>query len=262
MALIAAVALHHLLIFLLPAQHSEQNAYTNSITPALRLPIPYPIAAVLMCSTTKKESRKRKPFGQVNGDAETKASRVGGSVSKKQKQLTGAAAAAAAIKPQGRTKPNKPILCWAHSKTGNRCSKMVSSREGEPIPIPYCDVHLKAGDGAIRRVSHPFAGHCLVASHDLPKNYRMVLWGYRGRCNSSDKEDRCVSFYPPDPKTGRNFVRFTKALRTDNYNGVFNPKDTGDLLQFASCPGKTILFFLGIALRVSHVFSHVFATFL
>lgn len=40
---------------------------------------------------------------------------------------------------------------------------MVSSREGEPVPIPYCDVHLKSGDGALKVVRHPIAGKCLVA---------------------------------------------------------------------------------------------------
>lgn len=144
------------------------------------------------------------------------------------------------IAPQGSiSKPHIPIQCWAHSKTGNRCCKFITSREGEPIPIPYCDMHLDAGDGALRRVSHPFAGSCLIANFDLPKNYRMVLWGYRGKCNSSDKEDRSVSFYPPNPVTGRNYFPFTKMLKTDNYNGVINPTDTGDLLQFASCPGPT-----------------------
>jgi hypothetical protein len=114
---------------------------------------------------------------------------------------------------------------------------MVHSREGEPVPVPYCDKHLMAGDGALKRVSHPFAGHCLVARYDLPKNYRMALFGNRGRCKTSDKEDRSVSFYPPDQRTGRNYYPWTKTLRTDNYNGVLNPAGTGDLLQFASCPG-------------------------
>jgi hypothetical protein len=55
------------------------------------------------------------------------------------------------------------IQCWAHTKMGVRCSSMVSSREGEPVPIPYCDVHLKSGDGALKVVRHPIAGKCLVA---------------------------------------------------------------------------------------------------
>jgi hypothetical protein len=179
-----------------------------------------------MCLTTKKNPRKRKSLDEIETNE----------ISNRHKKVrTGGR-----IEPQGRiSKAHRPIQCWAHSKTGNRCCKLIKSREGEPIPIPYCDRHLQAGDGALRRASHPFAGSCLIANFDLPKNYRMVLWGYRGKCNSSDKEDRSVSFYPPNPKTGRNLVPFTKTLKTDNYNGVINPTDTGDLLQFASCPGPT-----------------------
>jgi hypothetical protein len=71
-------------------------------------------------------------------------------------------------KTLGSTRANKiqqtyRIQCWAHTKSGIRCSSMVSSREGEPVPIPYCDVHLKSGDGALKVVRHPIAGKCLVA---------------------------------------------------------------------------------------------------
>jgi hypothetical protein len=187
----------------------------------------------IMCLTTKKDTRKRKSLDNVIQD-ETRESMKTLKTNRDNKRTK------PHIEPQGRiAKAHQPVQCWAHSKTGNRCCKMVSSREGEPIPIPYCDTHLNAGDGALRRVAHPFAGSCLIANFDLPKNYRMVLWGYRGKCNPSDKEDRSVSFYPPNPTTGRNFVPFTKTLKTDNYNGVINPMDTGDLLQFASCPGPT-----------------------
>jgi hypothetical protein len=55
------------------------------------------------------------------------------------------------------------IQCWAHTKQGVRCQSIVSSREGEPVPIPYCDRHLKYGDGALKVVNHPFAGKALVA---------------------------------------------------------------------------------------------------
>ena len=55
------------------------------------------------------------------------------------------------------------VQCWAHSKTGTRCTRMVKSREGEPVPIPYCDAHLDSGDGALKVVDHPFAGKALVA---------------------------------------------------------------------------------------------------
>ena len=78
------------------------------------------------------------------------------------------------IFPQGRAKVNEPIRCWAHTQTGNRCTSKVHSREGEPIPIPYCDRHLKNGDGALKVVSHPFAGKALVARYDLPPKYRIA----------------------------------------------------------------------------------------
>jgi hypothetical protein len=142
------------------------------------------------------------------------------------------------ILPQSRSQP-QPIQCWAHTKSGKRCRTIVTSREGEPVPVPYCNVHLKSGDGALKVAPHPFAGHCLVANCDLPKNYRMAFYGNRGRCATSDKEDRSISFYPPNPETGRNFYPRTRVLKQDNYNGVLNPKDTGDVLQYASCPGPS-----------------------
>jgi len=38
---------------------------------------------------------------------------------------------------------NKKNQCWAHTLNGKRCPVIVSSREGEPIPVPYCNIHLK-----------------------------------------------------------------------------------------------------------------------
>ena len=56
------------------------------------------------------------------------------------------------------------VRCWAHTKSAqNRCNNYVISREGEPFPIPYCEVHMKSGDGALKVVKHPIAGKCLVA---------------------------------------------------------------------------------------------------
>ena len=40
------------------------------------------------------------------------------------------------IIPQSRAKvSDQPLQCWAHIRTGKRCTAKVSSREGEPIPI-------------------------------------------------------------------------------------------------------------------------------
>jgi len=70
-------------------------------------------------------------------------------------------------KPQKTFKPNDvegcTVQCWAHTKSGVRCTAHVKTREGEPIPVPYCEVHMKSGDGALKVVHHPIAGKCLVA---------------------------------------------------------------------------------------------------
>lgn len=144
------------------------------------------------------------------------------------------------IGPQSRPKPNTPVQCWAHTHTGIRCTALVTPREGEPIPIPYCSCHLKSGDGALKVVNHPFAGKALVARFDLPAKYRMAYWGKRGRCQTCDKEDRAISFYPPNRVTGRNIdpkIEGGRTLKQDNYNGVLNPEGTGDIIQYAACPG-------------------------
>jgi len=132
------------------------------------------------------------------------------------------------------------IQCWAHSRTGKRCQAKVTSREGEPIPIPYCNTHLKRGDGALKVVNHPLFGKALVARIDLPKGYRMAYWGIRGRCGACDVEDRAISYYPPNPRTGTNIdenVVGGRTLKRHNYNGVLNPGGTGDIIQYAGCPG-------------------------
>jgi hypothetical protein len=64
----------------------------------------------------------------------------------------------------------------------------------------------------------------------------MVFWGYRGKCASCLKEDRAIAFYPPDKITGRNRDAAGNMV-THNYNGVLNPAQSGDIIQFAACPG-------------------------
>ena len=143
----------------------------------------------------------------------------------------------AKVKPQGSATLRSPVRCWALCRNRNRCKAIVQSREGEPIPIPYCNSHLKHGDYALKIIDHPFAGKCAVARYDLPAKYRLIFHGKRGKARTSDKDDRSMSFYPPNPKTGSNYIPSTRTQRTDNYNGVLNPKGTGDLMQFASAPG-------------------------
>jgi hypothetical protein len=162
---------------------------------------------------------------------------------------TKSAGAHITILPQQRaTVGDAPVVCWAHTRAGVRCSTVVETRQGEPIPIPYCARHLGFGDGALKVVKHPFAGHCLVARYDLPRGYRLAFHGNRGKCATSDKEDRSLSFYPPNPVTGSNFYSHRnesgvgpvrKRRKINNYNGVVNPRSTGDLMQYASCPGPS-----------------------
>ena len=67
-----------------------------------------------------------------------------------------------------------------------------------------------------------------------------AYWGFRGQCQTCDVEDRAISFYPPNPITGTNFdpdFEGGRTLKTCNYNGVLNPGGTGDVIQFAACPG-------------------------
>jgi len=66
----------------------------------------------------------------------------------------------------------------------------------------------------------------------------MAFWGKRGKCKPCDKEDRAISYFPPDRTTGRNKNK-DGTVKNNNYNGVLNPGDTTDILQFASCPGPS-----------------------
>ena len=53
----------------------------------------------------------------------------------------------------------------------------------------------------------------------------------RGRSKYWKYDDRSIAFYPPNKITGRNNYNEAK------YNGVLIPDDTGDVIQYASCPG-------------------------
>ena len=72
--------------------------------------------------------------------------------------------------------------------------------------------------------------------YDLPAKYRIAFWGKRGRCQPCDKEDRAISYFPPDKISGRNKEK-DGTTKSNNYNGVLNPGDTGDVIQYAACPG-------------------------
>jgi hypothetical protein len=68
----------------------------------------------------------------------------------------------------------------------------------------------------------------------------MAYWGKRGRCSTCDVEDRAISYYPPNKITGSNIdpkIPGGRTLKRHNYNGVLNPGGTGDVIQYAACPG-------------------------
>jgi len=82
------------------------------------------------------------------------------------------------------TKAGQPAvnseLCIATSRAdGTPCLRAC----GE-AGVPYCKAHMKSGDPSLKVAMHPFAGKILVAARDLPKGYRLALWG---RCRSDKK---------------------------------------------------------------------------
>jgi len=114
-----------------------------------------------------------------------------------------------------------------------RCGAVLRPKNGEPVPIPYCARHLRSGDAGALAVAAPShsggGGRCLVARADLPAGYRMAFFGKRGRCPPCTVDDRAISFYPPNRRTGRNTA--DGRLNNTNYNGVLRPEGTGDLIQ-------------------------------
>ena len=91
------------------------------------------------------------------------------------------------IIPQGRAKlSDLPLQCWAHSRNGKRCTAVVPNREGEPIPIPYCEQHLKSGDGALKEGEDKLycfgyffmsrSDSVLNSKHSLFHSYTSTIW--------------------------------------------------------------------------------------
>ena len=112
--------------------------------------------------------------------------------------------------------------CWAHTQSGTRCGACV-----EPGAVPYCATHLRAGDGALRRVQHPepALGFALVARAALPDGYRLCFWGDRTRCSPTDRDDRALQFL-----SGRDRM---------NPNGAIDPKAHGGSLgQWMNAPAS------------------------
>ena len=115
--------------------------------------------------------------------------------------------------------------CWAHTQSGARCGACV-----EPGAVPYCATHLRAGDGALRRVQHPepALGCALVARLALPDGYRLCFWGDRARCSPADRDDRTLQFL-----SGRDRM---------NPNGAIDPgAHGGSLGQWMNSPAPSEL---------------------
>ncbi|CAK0872851.1 unnamed protein product, partial [Prorocentrum cordatum] len=92
--------------------------------------------------------------------------------------------AQAVLHQQKLTKAGQPAInsecCIA---TGRADGKPCLRACGEP-GVPYCKAHMKYGDPSLKVATHPVAGKILVAARDLPKGYRLALWG---RCTSDKK---------------------------------------------------------------------------
>ncbi|CAD7928277.1 unnamed protein product [Amoebophrya sp. A25] len=63
-------------------------------------------------------------------------------------------------------------LCIATFLDGKKCNEEWA----EPF-VPYCKKCMKNGDPSVKVMPHPRFGKMLVAGRDLPRGYRMALWG-------------------------------------------------------------------------------------
>lgn len=104
--------------------------------------------------------------------------------------------------------------CIATSVNGKACPRDV----GEP-GVVYCKECMRTGDPALKVVSHPLAGKCLVAARDLPKGYRVALWGHARRQKDMTSKAMEWGF----DITGGWFLDPTKCK--------------GSLVQFCPCAG-------------------------
>ena len=108
-------------------------------------------------------------------------------------------------------------FCWATcSDTGQPCENKVPKGSN----IPYCEFHLREGDGALEVVDHPTVGKIVVARVDLEKGYKMVHWGKRCRWRGCKGHDKAMSFRPN--------------------GGVIDPSGfKGQQVQYMACPGPS-----------------------
>ncbi|CAK9026445.1 Hypothetical protein (Fragment) [Durusdinium trenchii] len=124
---------------------------------------------------------------------------------------------AAQKKPHG--KPD--TQCIAHCLSGLRCTRQIEmpfSAKHKTSPVPYCEKHLRWGDGAFKVHKHPKGyGKILVARYNLPKGYRMVYHGVRkttGQDADLDPDEaQCCNSRPMEaPAKWPTFVKAIVAL--------------------------------------------------
>lgn len=105
--------------------------------------------------------------------------------------------------------------CIGTTLKGGRCEEQVN----HPY-VPFCDRCMKNGDPSISIVPHPRFGKCLIANRDLPKGYRMALWGDVISDAKMPEDDREWGFETAD-------------------GWFINPRkyQIGSQPQFCQCPG-------------------------
>jgi hypothetical protein len=118
--------------------------------------------------------------------------------------------------------------CWAHTRAAQRCRAPV-----EPGAVPYCSLHRRCGDGALRRVSHPRLqlGSALVARFALPAGYRLCFWG--------DRRPRRIT---PSGADDDRTLQFLSGRERMNPNGAIDPSlYECSLGQWMNAPGPSEL---------------------
>mmetsp|Transcript_20328 Transcript_20328/g.54303 ORF Transcript_20328/g.54303 Transcript_20328/m.54303 type:complete len:223 (-) Transcript_20328:327-995(-) len=105
-------------------------------------------------------------------------------------------------------------LCIATSREGKPCCRGTSVKG-----VPYCEAHMLRGDPSLRVAEHPKCGKILVAARDLPRGYRVVLWGRLCRRKNMSPEALEWGF---------------ELMGTWMLDPTGNP---GSLVQFCACPG-------------------------
>eukprot|EP00636_Phaeomonas_parva_P006662 CAMPEP_0118867146 /NCGR_PEP_ID=MMETSP1163-20130328/10837_1 /TAXON_ID=124430 /ORGANISM="Phaeomonas parva, Strain CCMP2877" /LENGTH=253 /DNA_ID=CAMNT_0006801527 /DNA_START=64 /DNA_END=825 /DNA_ORIENTATION=- len=119
--------------------------------------------------------------------------------------------------------------CWARTAAGRNCGAACSRDDG----IPYCKVHFKRGDSAVKVVAHDehpeIFGNVLVATQDLPKGYKFIYWGDLLRSSELRKRQHAME----------HVIEFCPNPYTNQVRGTIDPTahPEGSVLQYAMMPG-------------------------